>query len=283
MAQQPRTKPAPPATPESPPGKQNGQPTGPLAPLPAPTAVAPAEPSRRRHGRPPAILAILLVLLLATAVWWIGAGRPAPTQLLPWPWQEPAGPLVASGTLEADEILVGSEIAGRIVSLVQEGQPVQADQILAQLDDSLIQIQIRQANVAARQQLEVQLERYRLHSPIDGVVMRVPMHVGEVVSPGQTVAAVADLSSLKLTAYVLERDLGQVRVGQPVAVTVDPFPDRTFPGVVTGINQRAEFTPRNVQTRSDRLNLVFGVRIRVENPEGLLKPGMPADATFLEP
>ncbi len=277
MAELPKTRAAPQTVPEAPPGEHDGYA---LTPSPALPPTPPEPPPR--HRRPPVALLVLFLLLLAAGAWWLAAGRPTPVQWLPWPWREPAGPLVASGTLEADEVLVGSEIAGRIVALVQEGQSVRADEVLAQLDDSLIQLQIRQANLAARQQLEIQLERYRLRSPIDGVVMRVPMHVGEVVSPGQTVAAVADLSSLKLTAYVLERDLGQVRVGQPVAVTVDPFPDRTFPGVVTGINQRAEFTPRNVQTRSDRLNLVFGVRIRVENPEGLLKPGMPADVTFLD-
>jgi HlyD family secretion protein len=111
-------------------------------------------------------------------------------------------------------------------------------------------------------------------------VTRVPAHVGEVASAGQTVAAVADLNALDLTAYVLERDLGQVRVGQEVAVTADPFPGRAFYGVVTSTNQRAEFTPRNIQTQRDRLNLVFGVKIRVDNPNGELKPGMPADATF---
>ena len=106
------------------------------------------------------------------------------------------------------------------------------------------------------------------------------MHAGEVASPGQTVVAISDLSSLDFTAYVLERDLGRVRVGQAVAVTADPFPGQTFSGVVTSINQRAEFTPRNVQTQADRLNLVFGVKVRVDNPDGSLKPGMPADATF---
>lgn len=273
MAELPRTRSVPQTTTKVSPGEYNDYTSTP-PPLPMP-------PERTlRHRRPPMALLVLLFLLLIAGAWWLAASRPAPVQWLPW--QKSAGPLVASGTLEADEVLVGAEIAGRIVALVQEGQSVQADEVLAQLDDSLIQIQIRQANLALRQQLEIQLERYRPRSPIGGVVTRVPMHVGEVVLPGQTIAAVADLSSLQLTAYVLEQDLGQVQVGQPVAVTVDPFSDRTFPGVVTGINQRAEFTPRNVQTRSDRLNLVFGVRIRVDNSEGLLKPGMPADATFLD-
>jgi len=218
------------------------------------------------------VLLVLGVLLVAgLAVWQSG---------LPMPWTKPAAGLTASGTLEADEVLVGSEVAGRIVGLVREGQPIEAGTIVATLDDSLLQLQFRQADIATQQQLAIQAEKYRLRSPISGVVTRVPMHTGEVASPGQTVVAVADLRSVEFTAYVLERDLGQVRVGQAVGVTADPFPGRTFSGVVTSIGQRAEFTPRNVQTQTDRLNLVFGVKIRVENPDGALKPGMPADATF---
>jgi HlyD family secretion protein len=177
-------------------------------------------------------------------------------------------------------VLIGAEVAGRIVELIQEGDNVDADQVVAKLDDSLIQLQMRQADTLHLQQLQIIADRYQLQSPISGVVTRVPMHVGEVTTPGQTVAAVSDLSRLDLTVYVLERDLGRVQVGQEVIVTVDPFPDREFHGVVTSTNQRAEFTPRNVQTQADRLNLVFGVKVRVDNPDGTLKPGMPADATF---
>jgi multidrug resistance efflux pump len=239
---------------------------------PAPT-VRPAEPAsaRRPHRPTRAIPFLLLALLLGTVAWWLLTTRP---------WATVAGPLTASGTLEADEVLVGSEVSGRIVGLAREGEQVQAGQVVAGLDSSLVQIQIRQSDAATQQQLAVQADKYQLRSPISGVVTRVPMHAGEVVAPGQTVLAVADLHTLDLMAYVLERDLGSVRVGQSVAVTADPFPGRVFNGVVVSTNQRAEFTPRNIQTQRDRLNLVFGVKVRVENPDGALKPGMPADATF---
>lgn len=227
-----------------------------------------------RHRFPWPIVILLLLLLLAAVGWWLV--RPSWTPL----WVQPPGPLIASGTLEADEVRVGAEVAGQIVELVREGQTVNAGDVVARLDDSLIQIQIQQGDLATRQRLEIQADRYLLRSPISGVVTRVPMHVGEIVGSGQTVATIADLSVLKLTAYVLEQDLGAVQVGQLVTVTVDPFDSRAFRGVVTATNPRAEFTPRNVQTRADRLNLVFGVRILVDNPDGALKPGMPADATF---
>ncbi len=229
----------------------------------------------RTHRAPRALLpvALLLATLLAAGWWGWNAG-----------WfalgADGSAPVTASGTIEADEVYVGFEVAGRLVSLAQEGDPVQAGDVLARLDDALIQTQIMQATTAQLQQLQIQADRYQLRAPMAGVVTRVAMHVGEVVTPGATVLAIADLEQLDLTAYVLERDLGAVQVGQQVTITADPFPGRTFSGVVTSTNPRAEFTPRNVQTQADRLNLVFGVNIRVDNPDGALKPGMPVDVAF---
>jgi multidrug resistance efflux pump len=237
-------------------------------------ATVSAESGRKSHRMRRLTFILLFLLLIGAAGWWFYNASWTP------PWVETDGLLVASGSLEADEVLIGAEVAGRIVELIQEGDNVDADQVVAKLDDSLIQLQMRQADTLHLQQLQIIADRYQLQSPISGVVTRVPMHVGEVTTPGQTVAAVSDLSRLDLTVYVLERDLGRVQVGQEVIVTVDPFPDREFHGVVTSTNQRAEFTPRNVQTQADRLNLVFGVKVRVDNPDGTLKPGMPADATF---
>ncbi len=252
-------------------------PTSPLAaegavparPAEAPPASRVAEPRRRPPRR--ALLAAAVVLLLA-----LGWGA---YQL--WDGSRPPGPLTASGTVEADEVLVASEVSGRLVALpAEEGRTVSAGDVLARVDDSLIQVQYQQADAATRQQLNVQLDRYTLRAPLAGVVTSAPVKPGEIVVPGQTVAAVANLRQLKLTLYVLERDLGRVRVGQSVDVSADPYPGRLFPGTVTSINSSAEFTPRNVQTQRDRVNLVFGVKVRVDNRDGALKPGMPVDAAF---
>ncbi len=224
------------------------------------------------HSARPVIAALSLLLLGATGCGVIAA-----------PWAHPPSDLTASGTIEADEVIVTPDVSARIVEVVQEGQQVGQGDVVARLDDSLVQLQFRQGDVATRQQLEIQMERYQLRSPIAGIVSRAPMHVGEIAAPGQTIATVINLRRLKLTVYILERDLGRVQVGQQVDVTADPFGSRVFPGVVTSTNPRAEFTPRNVQTQRDRLNLVFGVQVRVDNPDGALKPGMPADATFSPP
>ena len=126
----------------------------------------------------------------------------------------------------------------------------------------------------------MQAQDYTLRSPLTGVVTRVPAHPGELALPGQVLLAVSDLSMLRLTLYVRLADLGRVSVGQRLTVTAGPYPGRTFQGVVTSVNQQAEFTPRNVQTQTDRLNLVFGVQATVTNGDGALKAGMPVDARF---
>ncbi|MDR7482210.1 MAG: efflux RND transporter periplasmic adaptor subunit [Armatimonadota bacterium] len=117
-----------------------------------------------------------------------------------------------------------------------------------------------------------------LRSPIDGVVLARAVEPGEVVAAGTSLLSVADLRRVWLRVFVPEAQLGRLRPGAPAQVFVDAFPGRPFAGTVSEIADQAEFTPRNVQTREERVKLVFGVRITLENPAGLLKPGMPADA-----
>ena len=88
------------------------------------------------------------------------------------------------------------------------------------------------------------------------------------------------LARVKLTVYLPDTQIGQVSLGQPVQVTVDSFPGRTFDGAVTHIADSAQFTPRNVATQEERVNLVFAVEVSLDNTDGALKPGMPADAAF---
>jgi HlyD family secretion protein len=130
----------------------------------------------------------------------------------------------------------------------------------------------------ALEALEVQLEKLALKAPIDGLVLARPVHVGEVALPGAPLLMLADLDRVKLTIYVPEDQLGKVQIGQAVSVTVDAYPDRTFPGMVTFISSEAEFTPKNVQTREERVNMVFAVKVELPNTDHALKPGMPADA-----
>jgi len=132
-------------------------------------------------------------------------------------------------------------------------------------------------NVAAAEAL---LAQTHIVAPSDGRVTLRNAEPGEVVTPGFPIVRVADLSRVRVRVYVPEPQIGRVRTGQVAAVSVDAFPGRTFPGTVTEIAEKPEYTPKNVQTREERAKLVFGVKVEVENPGGELKPGMPADAVI---
>ena len=115
-------------------------------------------------------------------------------------------------------------------------------------------------------------------APVAGVVTHKAVEAGELVTPGQTIVTVSELDSVYVMIYVTDKDLGRVKLGGGAEVEIDTFPGRAFPGKITYISPQAEFTPKNVQTKEDRVKLVFGVKVEIENKDGLLKPGLPADA-----
>ncbi len=128
--------------------------------------------------------------------------------------------------------------------------------------------------------LDRQIQEGVVKASISGQVLERFVEPGEVVRPGQAVITLADLSLLKLRIYLAEPDMGKVKTGSMMKVKVDAFPDRVFEGKVVWISPKAEFTPKNVETRDARAELVYAVKIEIENPERDLKIGMPADAFF---
>ena len=130
-------------------------------------------------------------------------------------------------------------------------------------------------------QARLQVEKTVVTAPVDGTVVGRHVEAGEMVLPGAPLFTLADLGQMWIRVYIPERDLGGVFLGQEARVTADPFPGRVFKGRVVSIADRAEFTPKNVQTREQRVNTVFAVKVSVEGGENLLKPGMPADVEFL--
>ncbi len=144
----------------------------------------------------------------------------------------------------------------------------------------LAQAQVEQAR-AALGLARITRGHAALRAPLSGVVVSRTGEVGDVVVLGTVVLTVADLDRPYLRVFVSEVDFGRVKVGQRAEVRVDAFPDRTFSGWVAEVSQKPEYTPGNVQTKEERTKLVFGVKLRLENPEGLLKPGLPADARIL--
>jgi HlyD family secretion protein len=137
------------------------------------------------------------------------------------------------------------------------------------------QVKQAEASLAA---LNVQRNKYTLESPIEGWVVEQTAHEGEMAVPGMTLLTLADLTNVTLTVYVPEPDIDTVSIGQKVDVFVDAFPGQAFTGHIIFISDEAEFTPKNVQTKEERINTVFAVKIRLENEDQRLKPGMPADA-----
>ena len=126
------------------------------------------------------------------------------------------------------------------------------------------------------QELDVRLKEAELVAPADGVVQVVSVRSGDLVPAGKIVVTMLESSQLWVKIYVPETALGSVRVGQAATVMVDSFAGREFTGHVQEIGSEAEFLPRNVETRDDREHQVFGVKVRVDNSDGVLKSGMSA-------
>jgi HlyD family secretion protein len=171
---------------------------------------------------------------------------------------------------QAYEVAVANEVAARErLALVEAGpRPHEVEAARARVAEARAALTLAQARLAEA----------RLVSPITGLVLRKNVEVGETVNPGVSILTLMDPRDLWVRAYVPEIDIGRVKLGQEARITVDAYPGRAFAGTVSEIASEAEFTPKNVQTRKERVNLVFRIKIAVRNPDGVLKPGMPADA-----
>jgi len=142
--------------------------------------------------------------------------------------------------------------------------------------------------VAVREKIEAnlrllnrQIEDETVSSPVDGVVIEKYVEQGEVVNFGTPMCTIAVMTPVWLTIYAGEEQLGKISLGGKALISIDSYPDRRFEGEVTWISPRAEFTPKNVQTKESRIDLVYAVKITIDNRERIFKIGMPADA-YLE-
>ena len=133
------------------------------------------------------------------------------------------------------------------------------------------------ASIESNEMARQQLAYTQLQSPINGMVTVRLSEKGEVVSAGQPVVRIAELSRPWVRAYLSETDLGRVRIGQAVQVNIDSLPGKSFAGKLTFISPVAEFTPKTVETKDLRTDLVYRIKVELDNPDGILKIGMPAD------
>ena len=270
----------------------------------------------------------------------------------------PEGILYGNGRIEATEVTVSAEVAGRVLeSALVEGRAVRKNDVLVRLDETDLKTRLRQAeaNAAAARRAQVQIERqivtarhhvqtadidlarYRklretgnvslqmldrvenqqreargqvetlaaqrsqaaasreaasrevellrsqagkavIRAPGAGVILSKGIEAGELAVPGRTIAVLADLARIEFKIYIPESEIGKIKLNDPARVRVDAFPQRTFDARVARVEQRAQFTPKDVHMPDERARLVFGVVLAVDNPEAYLKPGMPADA-----
>lgn len=198
---------------------------------------------------------VLMILLLLIAA---GAGYYYYTQQ-----QAASGPLTLSGTIEATEVNLPTVTGGSVREVyADEGDKITNGQRLVDMH------------------LQTSNSNERITAPFDGVVLERLVEPQEYAAPGSTVMVVAQLDDLTLKVYLPENRYGQIMLGERYPVTVDSFPGETFWGKVSYISDKAEFTPRNVQTKDSRQTTVYAVKLALEPSGGKLKPGMPADVTF---
>ncbi|MBN2501260.1 MAG: efflux RND transporter periplasmic adaptor subunit, partial [Anaerolineales bacterium] len=124
-------------------------------------------------------------------------------------------------------------------------------------------------------------DKLTLTAPVAGTVLFRSVDPGEVAQPSAPLITLAQLDELTITVYVQEDRYGAVLIGTEAVVEVDSFPGAEFNAEVVRIADQAEFTPRNVQTQEGRRATVYAIKLDVENLDGKLKPGMPADVTFI--
>ena len=140
------------------------------------------------------------------------------------------------------------------------------------------------ASTAARvAEITDKIRKSKIINPEQGTVLATYSKTGEVVQSGQALYKIADVDTLILRAYITEKQLSQVRLGQRVNVHVDQGGGSllTLPGVVRWVSSKAEFTPTPIQTRDERADLVYAVKIYVPNSKGALKIGMPGDVSLV--
>jgi HlyD family secretion protein len=251
------------------------------------------------------IVAVVVIAIVAYAVWTTTQGSSA----------RGAG-LGGSGTIEATNVTVSSQAlsSARITSArVTAGDAVKKGQLLFTLDPTLARYQVQQAqagvraaqatlnsdrdngksdsqiaqDVAQRDQARIavriaqtQAAYSQVKAPISGVALDVPATVGENAVPGGTLAVLGDVSHLTVSIYVPESQIGQVKVGQKGSLTTDSTGAKKFDVTVTAVASQAEFTPASIETKDQRVKLVYEVKLDVSDSTGTLKPGMPADVTL---
>jgi multidrug resistance efflux pump len=204
---------------------------------------------------------------------------------------KPANTFQAAGTIEMTEIYLSPSVSGKVNTLtVHEGDRVRAGDQIATLNrfqeakkDLDRAKRLLSGGGSTQEQVEkaeLAWEDQQLVAPVDAVVLQRVSEPGEVVSPGVPVVVLGNPQDLWMKVFIPESEIGRLRLGQAATIRIDAFPQRAFEGRVTYISPKAEFTPKNIQTKEERVTQMFAVKISMARPDGSLKPGLPADAEF---
>lgn len=153
----------------------------------------------------------------------------------------------------------------------------QLSQLQGQLEIAKVQLE-QSKNIV--EQTKRELQKLTIKSPIDGIVNSLLIENGEFVSVGKLVAEIYNPENVEIKTYVSEANIGHIVVGQDTNIFIDSHNDKTYSGKVTRINNTAEFTPKNIQTKEERVNTVFEVTVEALDSEGAIKPGMPVDVNI---
>lgn len=254
------------------------------------------------------IIPIVIVIAVAAGVgyyWWLNYGGGASAA---------NAALGGSGTIEAQQIAITPQTSGRIVSApAEEGTAVKAGEVLYALDSAVSQLAVQNAQAAVKaaksnyahvrddkdstradkdaakaqyQQAliavkmnQVQVGYAQITAPADGILSSIAQKVGENAVPGTTLAMLSQVQSLTVTIYVPENRIGEVKMGQAGTLTTDST-SKSYNAKVTFISSQAEFTPASIETKDQRVKLVYQVKLDITDADAQLKPGMPADVVL---
>lgn len=165
-----------------------------------------------------------------------------------------------------------------------EAQKEEAESLVFQIRnaacalDSLRQdLEVKKADIDL---VKVKIGDAVLYAPEDGIILEKFSELSEVIGSGSPIGVMANMNEVWVRGYIAEEDLGRVKPGAPAVVLSDTYPGKAYPGYVAFVSPEAEFTPKNVQTKRERVKLVYRVKINVDNASGELRLGMPVDASI---
>ncbi len=179
---------------------------------------------------------------------------------------------------QLDDIMAQVDVAKKSLALTQQQINVQRSNVATQNRGILSEGKPLEKRVA---QLDDQLKRATILNPVSGTVITKYAEQGEITAAGKALYKIADLSTMTLRAYITGTQISQVKLGQSVKVFVDDGPDKykELPGMISWIADKAEFTPKTIQTKDERTNLVYAIKVKVKN-DGYLKIGMYGEVKF---